>query len=102
MYPENWYVNLTIFQIINSGKIRITDKEGRDVQAMRMKHPRNKSPDIITTIYINTATKKELFTEILNSEPLNLVYPAKVISPQTLNYRELIKEEKNFEFSKPL
>ena len=100
-YPENWYMNLTIFQIIHSGKIRITDEEGHDVQAMRIKHPRNKSPDIITTVYINTATKKELFTEIVNTEPLNLVYPPQVISPLTFNHRKLIKEEKDFEFSKP-
>jgi hypothetical protein len=65
---------------------------------MRIKHPRNKSPDIIRTVYINTATKRELFTEIVNTEPLNFVYPPQVISPLTFNHRKLIKEEKDFEF----
>jgi hypothetical protein len=71
-YPTNWYVNLTIFQIIHSGKIRVTDENGRNVQAMRIRHLRKKRPDVTTTIYFDATSKKELFRETVNAEPLNL------------------------------
>ncbi len=73
LYPKYWYVDLTIFELIYSGKIRITDREGNNVETVRIKYQRQKSRDSITILFINAATKKELFRETLSKRPLNFV-----------------------------
>jgi hypothetical protein len=44
LYPKYLYADLTIFKLIHSAKIRITDKEGNNVENVRLKHPKQKSP----------------------------------------------------------
>ena len=74
VYPTSWYIDLTIFEIIGSGKIKITDSDGNEVNTLLIKIPGKQPADHHTTVYLNKATKKELFRKTLYTEQLNLIH----------------------------
>jgi len=71
VYPQHWYLELTIFQLINVSKVKIMDSSGANVERIRVKYLEH--PDDTETIYYNAATKKELFRRIVSKVP-NLAY----------------------------
>ncbi len=64
---EDWYVEWAILHLIKTKKLKMYDKQGRHVKAVRSKRVGRKKNHFVKRSYLNKATGEELFKEILFS-----------------------------------
>ncbi|ASS47178.1 MAG: hypothetical protein A3D31_15120 [Candidatus Fluviicola riflensis] len=62
---EDWYVEWAILHLIKTKKLKMYDKHGRQVKAIRSKRVGKKKNHFVKRSFMNKATGEELFKEIL-------------------------------------
>lgn len=69
LYPKNWYLDETALELIYSRRVMITDLCGNKIEEVRIKNPGKNSVYNLTTLYLNAATKEELFRHTIIVPP---------------------------------